>query len=57
MHVNVLACRYGQIYSNFSDDRPYNVSIGNFLECSFVYFSVMLATSLVAMRCMCNVNM
>jgi hypothetical protein len=40
--VDVPSPRYGQIYNILSNDKCYNVTIGNFLGCSFVYFVTML---------------
>jgi hypothetical protein len=40
--INVPPPRYGRIYSIFSDDKKFNVIIGNFLGCSCVYFATML---------------
>ncbi len=44
--VDVPPPRYEQIYSILSDDKRYNVTIGNFLGCSCVYFMTMLVGSL-----------
>jgi hypothetical protein len=37
---------YGQIYNIISDDKRYDVTIGNFPRCSCVYFVTTLASSL-----------
>jgi hypothetical protein len=39
--VDVLPPRYGQIYNILSNDQQYNITIGNFLGCSCVYFVTM----------------
>ncbi len=43
--VDVLSPRYGQIYNVLSYGQRYDVTIGNFLRCSCVYFVKMLAGS------------
>jgi hypothetical protein len=42
--VDVPSSEYGWIYSILSDDKGYNVIIGNYLRCSCVYFVTMLAS-------------
>jgi hypothetical protein len=44
--IDVPSPRYGQIYSIFSNDKGYNVIIGNYPRCSCVYFVKMLASFL-----------
>jgi hypothetical protein len=44
--VDVLSSGCGQIYNIFFDDNRYDVTIGNFLKHSCVYFVKMLASSL-----------
>jgi hypothetical protein len=39
--VNVSPPRYGWIYNIIFDDQQYNITIGNFLKCSCVYFVTM----------------
>jgi len=56
-HVNVPPLGYGQIYNIFSNDKHYDVTNGNFLGCSCVYFVTTSVTSLAAVGCICNVNM
>ncbi len=46
--IDVPSPRYGQIYSIVLDDQRYDVTIGNFLGCSCVYFVKMLVGSLGA---------
>jgi hypothetical protein len=41
--VDVPLPGYGRIYNIFSDDQKYDVTIGNYLGCSCVYFVKMLA--------------
>ncbi len=47
---------YWRIYCIHSDDKEYDVTIGNFLGCSCVYFVTMLASSLgnLGMYVQCN---
>jgi len=44
--IDVPSLGYGQIYNNLLDDKGYDVTIGNFLRCSCVYFVTMLVGSL-----------
>jgi hypothetical protein len=46
--VDVPLPMYGQIYNVLSNDQRYDVTIGNFLGCSCVYFVKMLVGSLGA---------
>jgi len=44
--LGVLPFGYGQIYNILSDNKQYDVTIGNFLGCSCVYFVAMSVASL-----------
>jgi hypothetical protein len=44
--VDVQPLGYGQIYNIFSDHKCFDVTIGNYLGCSRIYFVVILATFL-----------
>jgi hypothetical protein len=44
--VDISPLGYGQIYNILFYDKQYDITIGNFLGCSCVYFVTMLATSL-----------
>jgi hypothetical protein len=56
-HVDVPSPRYGQIYNILLDDQKYDVTIGNFLGCSYVYFVKMLVGSLGARGVYVHCNM
>jgi hypothetical protein len=56
--VDVPSPGYGWIYSILSNDKGYDVIIGNFPGCSHVRFVIMLVGFLGGRGgCMCNVNM
>ncbi len=44
--LGVRQLGYGQIYNIIFNDKQYDVTIGNFLRCSCVYFVIMLVASL-----------
>jgi hypothetical protein len=44
--IDVLPPRYGWIYNILSNDKQYDITIGNFHGCSCVFFVTMLADSL-----------